>query len=187
MRNLVLGIIALICLDIGFVYYTSVGLQRDLTVNKAPTPEQTATAAAPSDISNNLTAASGPSADNTAGPTDIAGVKADSEEVLNDRGVRPSMQRRASGVKARQRSNEYRSAARTKVIFATVIFYVPRHSTTATERVVYVKNTRELNPAAEKQFVRTAPKSENRSLVARVWPVIKKPYDWIKVLGSKFN
>ena len=182
MRKLILGIIALVCLDIGFVAYTSADLQADLAVKKSPVP-------APADVSIDSTAAPGPSAaGNTIDPSDVAAVKAESDDISNIRkSGRSSTERRMPVVKARPRMKERVLTARNQPLFTPIVFYVPRHSAVASKRTVAIKDTRDLKPAVEKQFTRYTPKTENRSLVARVWPVIKKPYEWIKVIGSKFN
>ena len=181
MRKLILGIIALVFLDIGFVYYTSKGLQTDLAVNKIP-DQQAVTAANPANVS-------GPSTSKNAPDTaDVAAVKVRLKNVSVDREtVRLLSQRRAASVKVRSRIKERILADRNQPLFTPIVFYVPRQSAASPQRTVPLKNTRNLKPAAEKQFVKYIPKRENRSLVARVWPVIKKPYEWVKALGSKFN
>ncbi|HTK37212.1 MAG TPA: hypothetical protein VL325_01855 [Pyrinomonadaceae bacterium] len=183
MRKLVLGIIALVCLDIGFVYYTSLGLQTDLAVNK----QQVATATALPGVSNNSTAVAGPSVTKNISDTPaVTAVKVRSEGISNNRESvsRLSTQRRAAH--SYLRTKERMSPGRNQPIFAPLVFYVPRHTIAGAERPVF-KNTRYRKPTAEKRLPGYAPKHENRSLVARVWPVIKKPYEWMKVLGSKFN
>ena len=181
MRKLVLGILAVVCLDIGFVYYTSKGLQTDLAVNKTP-GQQAVTAANPANVS-------GPSDAKKASDTaDVAAVKARPENVSGNRETaRMLSQRRTASVKVRSRIRERIPADRNQPLFTPVVFYVPRHSAIVLKQAVPIKNTRNLKPAAEKRFVKYTPKRENRSLVARVWPVVKKPYEWVKALGSKFN
>lgn len=177
MRKLVLGIIALVCLDIGFVYYTSKGLQTDLAVNKTP-DQQAQTPAVPANISAK-----------NADTADITAVKARSENVSGNReSARLLSQRRTASIKARSRTKERILADRNQPLFTPIVFYVPRQSAAVPQRTVPIKNRRELKPAAaSKRLVKYTPKHENRSLVARVWPVVKKPYEWVKALGSKFN
>lgn len=187
MRKLVLGIIVLVCLDIGFVYYTSMGLQTDLALNRTPN-QQVATAPAPPSVSNKATSVSKPPlAENTNDAADVAAVKVRSDNVSNNREsiARLSTQRRAA--KAYSRMRERTSPARNQPLFEPVVFYVRRHSATASERLVSTKNSRDVELLSERPIGRHTPKRENKSLVARVWPVIKKPYEWVKIIGSKFN
>ena len=180
MRKLILGIIAVVCLDIGFVYYISKGIQTDLAVNKTP-DQQAVTAANPAVVS-------GPSAAKGAPDTaDVAALKARRENVSGSmETVRLSSQRRAASAKVRSRTKQHVPTDRNQPLFSTIVFYVPRRPAVVTQRTVPFKNTRDLKPAG-RQFVKYAPKRENRSLVARVWPVVKKPYEWVKALGSRFN
>jgi hypothetical protein len=183
MRKLILGIIALVCLDIGFVAYTSMDLRENLAVKRSEVPGPTDLA-----LITPPTVIPGPSA--TGNITDVpsAGpVKAESADISNNRySFRSSPQRKSTSIKVRSRMNERVPAGRNQPLFEPIVFYAPGPSTGETNYIVAVKDTSSLKPA-RKQFVRYRPKTENRSLVARAWPVIKKPYEWIKALGSKFN
>lgn len=182
MRKLILGIIALVCLDIGFVAYTSVDLQADLVVKKSEVPNLANLPIVPTELPVP------PAAENVADSPDLADANVKSENISNNREiVRISMEPRMPNAKARLRKREHALTARNQPLFTPIVFYAPGTSAGGTNYIVAVKDVPSFKPAAEKQPVTHRPKPENRSLVARAWPVIKKPYEWIKVLGSKFN
>ncbi len=169
MRKLVLGIIFLISVQFAFVTYMMV---QQFPVQLAEAPIQTE-----------------PSP-NTSHPVQIP-------EVNNSPEIRTEPETAAPGLgprhtnRGRQISIVPERAARVEkptLIHVSKPAFKPTPSRTAApvefENVVIRYNR---DPDSSDCEVREIPKTKKRSYVAKAVPVLKKPWEWMKAIGSKLN
>jgi len=192
MRKLILAIVALVCVDMGFVGYMSVN-NADIALNYANALGKRTGLVANSPnnltgsprIADNLTA-SGPDAASTpVTPEEIVPVPANQRHA--NRIDRSAVGRRSYIAKLHLRGIKKDRMAPAPIEFrTTTILYAvraPVEVKSDKEFAGYVPAERRSDLAA--QTVKTRPRFENRSLIARAMPIIKKPYDWIKAVGSR--
>jgi len=192
MRKLILAILAVICVDVGFVAYKSLADQTDSAskdVNVRSDREDLAKNS-PTDViespqpAEDLTTAE-PNAD-LALSTPERSVPARPRHSRGNRIGQPVVGRTYTAkLYSPERKTDLRLPNRIDLP-STIIYYPGQKPSdlridkeTAGERLI------DRRYDSSNQSMKTPPRSENRSLIARAWPIIKKPYDWIKAVGSR--
>ena len=175
MRKLVLGILAVFCLQFAFVIFTA--LQSPLEVAVAPIysdlstgflnfePSETAVA---DDVDATLT--------ETEDTIETAKPKAVNERLIasprrSQPAARPAADETAASVQATEKrpARYFTESSDPAGVFATVVISFDRSS------------------AISDCEMNEIPKAKKRSYIAKAAPVIKKPWEWIKAVGSKFD
>ena len=168
MRKLILGIISVICLDLAFIIYPGLGhkAERVSPIAKVRTP-----VIEPASLLNtqspNLTL------DGETATLDLASTKS----VPLDPATRRPISKTRADNDDHPRNTGGRSAGVANAFKPVTIEY---------------SRDGALNDASERRNDRanvnkTAARPEDRSFIAAVIPVIRKPYDWVKYLGSKMR
>ena len=177
MRKLVLGILAVFCVQFAFVIFTA--LQSPLDVAVAPIDPDIITenpvfepAKTPDAVDADTSL---PEPDVTVAAAELKG--------NNDRFVAPSRRSRslARPVAVETETSRVQAAANRP----------SRYFTDSSESAVGVYETvvinYDRNPVLSDCEMNETPKAKKRSYIAKAAPVIKKPWEWIKAVGSKFN
>ena len=188
MRKLILGIIAVICLDIGFNAYVrsdhpaetittagndevyqsnSVGRLVDERIETTSRPE-----VGPAEVITEKRA--------TAHSGDRERIKYNSSRIdgRQKESVQMSLRsdkkdrRRPAGVNNRRQPDHYAQLKPVEIRFKKV-----NSNTNLSENKSNVPNSAKED----------GPRSDSKSFVARALPILKKPYDWLKALGAKMK
>ncbi len=177
MRKLVLGILAVFCLQFAFVIFTT--LQSPLDVAVAPIYFDPRT-----EIPSFEPAV-------TVGTEDAESILPESEDAV------ASVEPAAADEKFIAPSRRSRSAVRSVAIEGEKpLVEAPekrpaRYFTSDSESAAGVYETvvisYDRSSAISDCEMNETPKAKKRSYIAKAAPVIKKPWEWIKAVGSKFN
>ena len=176
MRKLILGIFAVVCVQFAFVIYTA--LQSPLDVAVGPIfsdvmPDHTA-----ADIAEPPAA---PIADELESDSSGAEPSRKRESPEPYRPARPEAPSITRSMNDRASRPEVRSN-RSYDEFATLRPAAPSDFETV---VIGYNRSPEISECDKVRY--DVPQPKKRSYIAKVAPVIKKPWDWIKVAGSKLN
>ena len=186
MRNLIIGIIAVIVLDIGFVNYVKNDNAADIT-SAVDNTEMNLAFDSASDLTETPELAESEPLDATTetGSTrpEIAAVNIPERRMGRTKfGMRPAKKDR----RRPNRLNSYQSLD-LYALLKPVEIEIPN----AESRIKVRKEPIEIivdRPADISEHpAKDTPKPDNKSFVAIVLPVIKKPWDWIRAIGSKLK
>lgn len=164
MRKLILGIICVICLDLAFIIYP--GFER-----KAETVSPVARAG--TQMLSEVSSSGLPNGDEVS--EDVA------LQVVSTRSAAIETEYRRASPK-RNLTNWTKAAEENASIrppFKPVIIEYSRGR--------WTNASPERDPRASERAKKEAARPEERSFIAAVVPVIRKPYDWVKYLGSKMR
>jgi hypothetical protein len=177
MKKLIIGIVAIICLDIGFILsrssapegeVASVNLEKTGSVATAPPVE------APVPVANDQ-------------PSAPAAAKVDEIASRASIPVRKSItvQHRArSKSHSRNVARHRRTPSGPKFQDTTILYAVHKPIELKTANPPAAGGVTERSQLPPKK-AEAEPKKPNRSFIARAIPIVKKPYDWIKALATK--
>lgn len=190
MRKLILAIIGVICLDIGFVAYKSADDRGEVASRNVNVSDRGRDSIAnpPIDLRESpqipadLNATEPGSASTDARDDSIHPVRTTATRTGKIERSTYTANPRLRGVK-----RERPLAAKVYLSNITIFYPAPKP----------IEFKQEEKPVADAPIDRraelanlpmsTSLRSGNRSLIARAWPIIKKPYDWIKAVGSRLN
>ena len=178
MKRLVLGILIVFCVQVGFIAYTAVD-------------RQFGTLAAV----NEVTVGTNPIADLSDIPNAIFLLNADAEQGGNNKNEEITVSyaektrgRRPSGAILASHKRVVRPAV-TRAVNRLASFVAIQKPLEPGLVIEYpapaISNHRESENY--QVSVRDVPRSEKKSFAAKSFSVIKKPYDWLKALGSKIR
>ena len=177
MKKLIIGIVAIICLDIGFI----------LSRSTAPEGE-----VASVNLGETGSVATAPPADAPVPVTNVEPAAPDVDKV-EDIAVRPSIPvRKSITVQHRARSRTHgrilarhrRTPSGPKFQDTTILYAVHKPIELKTANPPAAGGVAERSQLPPKK-AEAEPKKPNRSFIARAIPIVKKPYDWIKALATK--
>jgi hypothetical protein len=194
MRKLILAIIAIICVDIGFVVYKSADDRADVASKDVNVRDQGTRFAAdspPNDLTessrtaDDLTTES-PNAD-TSGVTPEKSEPARASHPRTKKIGRSMIERQSYTAKLHLRGIKKGRTLPTRVDLPNItIFYAARKpSEFRVDKELAGEGLMGRRSDLSSQPLKTPPRSEDRSLIARALPIIKKPYDWIKAIASR--
>ena len=177
MRKLILGILAVVCVQFAFVIYTALQSPMELAVGPVKSdPQMALSGPEPSE----------PDAAEETVPEPAEPVPGDELEptaptpasIKPRRAVTPIRLEEPRFFRTRVEEPVRRSAE-----------YFPAASESRTQSGVFetVVISYDRSAAISDCYVEEVPKPRKRSYIAKAAPVIKKPWEWIKSIGSKFN
>ena len=176
MRKLVLGIFAVVCVQFAFVIYTALQSPLDLAVgpifsdmiaDRTATDLDETPAAPVVDESENEGSGSEPS------------------KKLESR--QPSHPERAEAPERDQRSTDRTSPVEARPIRSDEGFETLRTAAPNDFETVVISYDRSPEISECDKIRYDAPQPKKRSYIAKAAPVVKKPWEWIKAVGSKLN
>ena len=177
MRKLILGILAVFCVQFAFVIFTA--LQSPLEVAVAPIFSDPKT-----EIPHFEPAETADADDVDAGSPEAEDSAAAAESrAADERFMAPSRRPRPAARPAVIESGSpgFQAAEKRSAQY----FTTERESAAGLYETVVISYDR--SPAISDCEMKETPKTKKRSYIAKAAPVIKKPWEWIKAVGSKFN
>ena len=177
MRKLILGILAVVCVQFAFVIYMSLQSQMEVAVGPVHSDSQIA-------LSDPVTAEPDNTEDTTEEseeavpraepqPVEASSAPAEPRRPVTSAGVAKSRPNISPVEEPVRRPAEYPTAATESRsqsgVFETVVISYDRSS------------------AISDCDIQEPPKPRKRTYIAKAAPVIKKPWEWIKSIGSKLN
>ena len=177
MKKLIIGIVAIICLDIGFILSRSTAPEGEVaSVNLGETDSFASAPPVEPPVPVTSVEPSAPEADRVEEIASRASVPARKTGALQHRARSKSRGR----ILARHR----RTPSRPKFEDTTILYAVHRPIELKTANAPAAGAAAERRQLPPKK-AEAEPKKPNRSLIARAVPIVKKPYDWIKALAAK--
>ena len=174
MKWWILGIIGVFCLQLGFIEYTAIDRRFEtlVAVNEV-TSDSDSTANAP-------TILNGDEFLNLDADQDSSG--ANIEEIAVSTPYRRKS-RRPAAVVYRTKAVKARSAIAVKSVPQFVALLKPTEITIRTEHPIAIAGASENKPL----LAQSVPRSQKRSFISKSVSVLKKPYDWLKAIGSRLK
>ena len=189
MRNLIIGIIAVIVLDIGFVTYVKNDNAADITSAVVNTTENEMNLAlnSASDLTETPELAESEPLDATTetGSTrpEIAAVNIPERRMGRTKfGMHPAKKER----RRPNRLNSYQSLD-LYALLKPITIEIPNAESRIKVRNEPIEIIVDRPADISEHPAKDTPKPDNKSFVASVLPVIKKPWDWIRAIGSKLK
>ena len=174
MKWWILGIISVFCLQLGFIEYTAIDRRFEtlVAVNEV-TSDSDSTA-------NALAILNGDEFLNLDADQDSSG--ANIEEIAVSTPYRRKS-KRPDAVVYRTKAVKARSAIGVKSVPQFVALLKPTQITIRTEHPTAIAGASENKPL----LAQSVPRSPKRSFISKSVSVLKKPYDWLKAIGSRLK
>lgn len=172
MKKLILGIIAVFCLQVGFIVYNAPDTVGDMVSKTADYPVEPL---------NNATE-----------PLELVDTLPDeSDTVLTARSDNPDAFRpviaQHRGVSTQFERRSVKVVAKAPIFRSTVITIPPQKPVEFSFKNEYAALATPVSSENYDVAVVETRRQEKRSLVSKALPIIKKPYDWLKAVGSKIK
>ena len=183
MHKLILGIIAVICLDVGFIAFTGSGDELAALTVSDPVADLNR-AAVPN---GNLTETPLPT-DETPNVAVVKFSPPSSDGPKINRFVRPSVayhRRENAETGFRSARKDRQSPTSVTSRFPTVVIALQKPSEVKLDRLYARDMPVERRPNIPEGAAKTVSKSNKKSFFGHALRIIKKPYDWTKAIGSK--